>query len=244
MTTTLSQSLSLATNNGAAPKEGPKVVPVTLNFATAPAYIVDLSQLFNSQGLSIIQGIYLNNTGNSASVTITVPDTGQTVVYPPYSEGFMPLFLASSLKLNFASTGGVVVQAMVLNFAVAPFLFTATGSGAQLVQDLILESAVSNGVMQTAITGNVSLVDASGTITTGGTAQTVLAANATRKVIQLQNMSAGPLWYNFSGTATEGGGSFELVAGAYYENNPGIASNQALSIIGATTGQAFTLKWA
>ena len=47
---------------------------------------------------------------------------------------------------------------------------------------------------------NANLYDASGSITTGGTAQTALAADQVQKYLIIQNVSPGDLWVNF-GTA-------------------------------------------
>lgn len=78
----------------------------------------------------------------------------------------------------------------------------------------------------------------SGTITTGGTAQTLAAANTSRTILAVQNISAGDLWINEDGSAAvvNTAGSYKLVpnATAY------VQTNEAVSIIGATTGQAFT----
>ncbi len=77
-----------------------------------------------------------------------------------------------------------------------------------------------------------------GTITAGGTAQSLAAANPTRRTFQLQNRSAGDLWINETGgTAIVGdSASYQVTAGGSFIGS----TNQALSIIGATTGQAFT----
>lgn len=78
----------------------------------------------------------------------------------------------------------------------------------------------------------------SGTITLGGTAQQLAAANASRKLLRGQNISTGDLWINEnSGTAAANGTDAYLVsAGATFS----VDTNEAVSIVGATTGQAFT----
>lgn len=97
---------------------------------------------------------------------------------------------------------------------------------------------------------NMSLVDGEGdtgavyvsksaTIVTGGVAQQLMAANAARKGYKLQNQSNGPLWINVLGAATADNNSLQIPAGAYYEPPPKGIPLTAISIIGATTGQAF-----
>ena len=85
---------------------------------------------------------------------------------------------------------------------------------------------------------SASPVDRSSTITTGGTAQVLLAANANRKGIEFFNNSVGSIWLNAVGTATAGGGSIEVRSGGYWY--PPVVPVTEISVIGATTGQAFT----
>jgi hypothetical protein len=85
---------------------------------------------------------------------------------------------------------------------------------------------------------NGTPTDRSGTIITGGTAQVLLAANANRKGIEFFNNSVGSIWLNVVGTATAGGGSIEVRGGGYW--SPPVVPVTAISVIGATTGQAFT----
>lgn len=78
----------------------------------------------------------------------------------------------------------------------------------------------------------------SGTITLGGTSQTLAAADSTRRHLTIQNLSTGDLWINELGgaAAIDTVGSNRLPPGA----SATITSPLALAIIGATTGQKFT----
>jgi hypothetical protein len=92
-------------------------------------------------------------------------------------------------------------------------------------------------------TSSATMVDRSGTITLGGTAQALMAANPARKGYLIQNNSAGVLWFNeIGGTAVLAQPSISLAAGALYQSPSPGASAAAISIIGATTGQAFTAR--
>lgn len=91
--------------------------------------------------------------------------------------------------------------------------------------------------------GDITKTNRSGTITIGGTAQQLMAANPSRRGWQLQNNSSGVLWFNETGsTAVANQPSFALYPGLMYESPVGAASTAAISIIGATTGQAFTAR--
>jgi hypothetical protein len=79
--------------------------------------------------------------------------------------------------------------------------------------------------------------DRSGTIAAGGTAQTLAPANANRRYLRGQNLSTGDLWLNeVGGTAAAASPSYRVPAGGTF----GINTNQAVSIWGATTGQAWS----
>lgn len=84
-----------------------------------------------------------------------------------------------------------------------------------------------------------TLTNISGTVTTGATAQNAAASNATRKGYSLQNQSSGNLWFSTLATAVQSQPSFLLAPGDFYETPPGGQGTGAISIIGATTGQAF-----
>lgn len=87
-----------------------------------------------------------------------------------------------------------------------------------------------------------TLTNRSGTITLGGTAQTLAAANATRKYILIENVSSGDLWINFTTTAVINQPSFKIVANGSFVMEGTFISTELISIIGATTSQAFTAK--
>ncbi len=87
-----------------------------------------------------------------------------------------------------------------------------------------------------------TLTDRSGTVTLGATAQQLAAANAARKYFFFQNNSVGDLWINFGVTAVASQPSIKIIAGNGFSMENSFVSNQLVSVIGATTGQAFTAK--
>jgi hypothetical protein len=96
-----------------------------------------------------------------------------------------------------------------------------------------------------------AMVDRSGSITTGGTSQVLVAARAGRQYLLVQNISDTVLWVNFDGvaaaadstsvmlsaaSATASGGAVEFGA------HTGVCPSGAVTIIGATTGKKFVSK--
>ncbi len=87
-----------------------------------------------------------------------------------------------------------------------------------------------------------TITNRSGTITSGGTAQTIMSANATRKYLLIQNTSDTTMWCNFTTTAVATQPSFQLIPGASFTMEGLAVSSEAISCIGATTGKIFTAK--
>lgn len=96
-----------------------------------------------------------------------------------------------------------------------------------------------------AAAGNRIILDLSGTIATGGTAQALVASNQNRKGYSVMNLSSGNLFVNdVGGTAVSSttGASITIPPGSLYESPPNQIPIQAISIIGATTSQAFAAR--
>lgn len=100
------------------------------------------------------------------------------------------------------------------------------------------------GLAATAASTPISLskdveIDASGTIAAGGTSQTLRAATAADKSIEIYNNdSTEPLCFKYGTTATlTTQGSYCIPALGYYSNT---ISNQRVDIIATTTGHKFT----
>jgi hypothetical protein len=88
-----------------------------------------------------------------------------------------------------------------------------------------------------------AVVDGSSTITLGGTSQQVFPANASRKYLLIQNQSSGSLYINFTSNAATTGNSVLIAAnGGYVEYSGNFIPTEKITIIGATTSQAFLAK--
>lgn len=87
-----------------------------------------------------------------------------------------------------------------------------------------------------------TLTDCSGSITSGGTAQSLVASNSTRKYLFIQNSSDTTMWINFTTTAVANQPSIQLTAGSSFVMEGMFVSTEAVSTIGATTGKVYTCK--
>lgn len=86
------------------------------------------------------------------------------------------------------------------------------------------------------------LTNRSGTITTGGVAQVLMALNSQRRGYWFQNVSAGDLWISAVGAAAAAQPSMKIPPNALFEVNPGTVPTGELSVFGATSAQAFSAR--
>src|SRR5438477_3016006 len=85
--------------------------------------------------------------------------------------------------------------------------------------------------------------DGSGAVATGGSAQTLFGGIVPANGFLVQNNSSVALWISDAGTASAGGASIQLAAnGGIFATPSGYKPAGAVSLFGATTGQAFAAR--
>jgi hypothetical protein len=85
--------------------------------------------------------------------------------------------------------------------------------------------------------------DGSTTIAAGGSAQTLFGGIAPANGFLVQNNSSAVLWVSDVGTAAAGGASIQVPAnGGSFVTPTGYRPAGAVSLFGATTGQAFSAR--
>lgn len=89
---------------------------------------------------------------------------------------------------------------------------------------------------------NTSLTARSGTIAAGGTPQVFLPRDGNRRGFWIQNLSSGDLWLGEAADMTAAQPSLKIPPGALYEAPANGVPVEALWILGATTGQAFSAR--
>ena len=85
--------------------------------------------------------------------------------------------------------------------------------------------------------------DGSGTVATGGSAQTLFGGALPATGFLVQNNSSAALWISDVGAASAGGASIQLAAdGGLFVPPPGYKPAGPVSLYGSTTGQTFTAR--
>jgi hypothetical protein len=92
-------------------------------------------------------------------------------------------------------------------------------------------------------TAGAAASDGSGTVATGGSAQTLFGGAAPANGFLVQNNSTAVVWICDTGTASAGGASIQIAAnGGLFATPSGYKPAGAVSLFGATTGQAFAAR--
>ena len=84
--------------------------------------------------------------------------------------------------------------------------------------------------------------DGSGTVIAGGTAQSLFGGVVPVNGWLIANNSSAPLYVSDVGVATAGGASIPVTPGAMFATPPGYKPAGAVSLFGATTGQAYAAR--
>lgn len=171
---------------------------------------------------------------DTAEVTVTYAMSSVSVAAAanskPGTQQFSPTAFSSGLLPNLKVTGTLAADASSGSIRVTVMLHEVDPAG----------GSSSSGV---------SLTNASGTITTGGTSQQLVAANSSRKYLLVVNLSTDTLWIRFGSTASAASepsiplnpavAASSYGGGAFFMEGSAI-STDAIQILGATTGDAFS----
>ena len=248
MSATISGALiAQPTTQNLIPKEGPKSIPISFPFTgSALSFTVDFSQVIQQGRIACINGLFIDNSANPDSLSVTVQQTGQVIVCPPEAQGIFPIIGPEFTRVTVASLGAVTVLIQFLNTTPTLSVWsvnagggggmgvTSITAGAGLIGGTITSSGTISADLQSVGNGlslNSGVVSDTGAITLSGTAAGTLAiAPASGISDVIANMPAG-------------GGTVTLSA------SPAFADQRALLTIkqgatAATVNLASTFKFA
>lgn len=154
---------------------------------------------------------------------------------------------AGSTTANAAGSYNVTVggaaKVRVRLTAITSGSFTCVANGTAGAGHIGAKNGNAADLLTQPVPASITPTDRSGTITTGGQKQQLMAANANRRSWLIQNNSTGDLWINEIGAdAVLSQPSINIPPGAYVTSESSYCSPSAISIIGATTGQTFTAR--
>lgn len=107
------------------PEEGPKLIPLVLDFTQNDTYTLDLSNLMQRGFISMIQTIYADNTDNGGELVILVNTSQQRIIVPAGAEAYLPILVPNPARMSFTSPGAPSITVQLLNFPIAPEVWSA-----------------------------------------------------------------------------------------------------------------------
>lgn len=146
--------LELGIHNQTTPKDGPRAIPVRVDFTVEQSWELDLSLQNSMAVMKNVQSFFVDNSNNAEPLSIFVSTLQQTIIIPPLSQGYVPILATTPAKLILNTTGGVVVQFQFMNvpmplhiWGVGSSTFQVDANGFVQVSDPALEAAIANGGM-------------------------------------------------------------------------------------------------
>lgn len=188
--------------------------------------------------------VYVIPGGASPAASLTVQDSydpvvAQTATVDP--AGTQSSLTASTTnKYLVTGVGPFITVKLVVTAGTWSVIVVPTNAASQQSVQLAAGTASIGTVTTTPTAG--TLTNRSGTITVGGTAQQLMAANASRKYLFIQNLSTENMWINLTTTATTGQPSIKLLPNGVFSMEGAFVSTESVSVIAATTGSAYTAK--
>jgi hypothetical protein len=98
------------------PGEGPKAIPINLDFSIVGTYVLDYSNMTRRNFFSMLQTVFVDNFTSGSILTITTPI--QVLKIPAGVQGYFPIICPTPIILRFDSAGGVLCKVILLNFPV------------------------------------------------------------------------------------------------------------------------------
>ena len=205
--------------NALVPKEGPKTVPTVLDFTATNDATVDFTLPYMQAKLSVVQTVWLDNSGNGYPVKITARGTQQTIEIPARSQACLPVISAARPVFDIYTAGVVTLTPSWLNVPLPIGVWGVSGAS-----------------------GSGATAPDTFTVATGGVAVTVFSPSPsgggyiTNPYATTESLFVDPV--NTAGTTAPGtsGTTVELKPGQSYDVPP----NAIVTVNALTSGHTFT----
>jgi hypothetical protein len=106
------------TANRMVPCEGPRAVPISLDFSLGDTYYVNIQDIAALKRFTMLQALYLDNAGNPTPLIVTCVSTGQRIIMGSGMQGYRNVLCPNPGQVNFVSESGATIKVHLLNFPV------------------------------------------------------------------------------------------------------------------------------
>lgn len=97
------------------PQEGPKGIPLILDFGANASYSVDLTNILATAYISMLQTLFIDLSDPALSnVSVDTGVSVQTITAKAQTQGYYNALIPNPPKLTFRSTGGAGVARIIL----------------------------------------------------------------------------------------------------------------------------------
>jgi hypothetical protein len=210
--------------NATIPPEGPKALSCQAKFTPSnTTFNIDFTLVQSQKKMSVVQGVFVDNSANASPVLIASSTLSQSIVFPAFSQGYIPLL--SPKPTQFVVTnqnGGTALVGFIFLNVPVPALIWSSGQAQVVTPSGVASFAIVAG-------GTAQVVFAAGSIATGAFITNPSGASESLFVDPV-NAAQVSITGGTYGTTTE------LKPGYSYLCKP---SSKAVSVNAATTGHAF-----
>jgi hypothetical protein len=113
--------------NQQVPNEGPKAIPLLLNFVTVASYSLDLTYIQESGQISMVQTLFIDASTATADLVVTVNGTNQKIVAAAGTQGYYPVLCPNPPKFAFVNTSGAdVIPVFLINAPISGVVWSTT----------------------------------------------------------------------------------------------------------------------
>lgn len=138
------------------PKEGPRAIPLLLNFGLTTQFTLNLQNVISRGFISMVQALWIDNSQNSEQIQINFPNTQQTIRLEAGEQGYVNCLCPNPAQLSFSSISGdngIVIH--LLNYPVTNAVWQTTPSANTVNQNV----TYSAGILGPALVANETLAD-------------------------------------------------------------------------------------
>lgn len=139
------------------PPEGPRGIPLALDFTVTNEYILNLQNVQSRQFFSMLQAVWIDNSQNPSPITVSLPQSGQNIILEAGEQGYVNVLCPNPTLITFSSLGnvkGVFVE--LLNYPVTNAVWQ-TGTQGDSVTSMV---TYSGGLVEPDMVPNYSLTGA------------------------------------------------------------------------------------
>jgi hypothetical protein len=108
------------------PKEGPKVIPLNLDFAALVTYTIDLTTQQYQTRISMVQTVYVDASGTDSQIEITVRNVNQVIIAKGRTQGYYSILAPAPTILDISSLADAIVPVHLINVPIAGAVWPTT----------------------------------------------------------------------------------------------------------------------